>query len=382
MRALFLALAFLLAFSRCAAAQPLALAAEDIHVIGTGSLNYSGPGAGCYRNTWARSCIEVTRNAADPPTNRFALPAFAPQQAIWVHAWENQTFGTGTTANAQGVRIYGSDGVVRFLIRGSGSANTVKISTRTAAGVYADLAICSPGFPSGTTLVQMDLYLNYAVAGRATLYANKVPICDYIGDVTTDGVTAVKQVEFAAFSGSIGNDSDWSEMAVDINDTRNYNIKTLPPVAAGNTQSWTPNTVGNINQDTINDANFISTATPTSSNAISEWTVGSIPAGAWIVAGRMIAMRVKGASGSQPFAAVDRVSGVDYISSSQNATTSFANYYDYSAISPATGARWRVGEFGTGYNVGITSKTITDTLSVSKIVTLVVVLPPPGKLIE
>ena len=131
-------------------------------------------------------------------------------------------------------------------------------------------------------------------------------------------------------------------------------IQTLPPVAAGNTQSWLPNTVADVNPTTINDTNFVATI---SANALSEWTVATtLPPGSWTIAAVVQEARVSvGLTGPQHFEWLVRtVDGSDNVTGSVAPTTSFANYSNIWPTNPHTTAAWAAGGL---INAGIESLT-------------------------
>ena len=350
---LLLALAMLVAPLVGANATILFAGGEDMDVAFTGTVAMTTTSTQ-FRSGYGRAAISVTAAAAaDPPTNRFTVPAFANQSSIWVHA-ENIAGGTTSTTSVQSLGVFGSDGVRRILVRGTGTAGQVKISTRNTAGTIADLATCTSGAWPVASLNKLDLFLNYAVSGQVTLYINGVSICTFTGDVTTNSVTAVNQVDFAGTQA--GAAFSWSEIVVASTDTRNMNLVTLAPVANGTTQAWT-GVVGNVNPTTINDANFINTG---SSAQVAEFTTGTLPAGtAWNVLGIKQAVRaLKGATGPATFDYIFRPSSgsTDYAQcAGATLTTSFANYSCY-YTTYGGGTAILSSDLGTGLNLGIKSQ--------------------------
>jgi hypothetical protein len=326
---------------------------EDLDVSLIGGTTVS-TGATTFRSGYARSSLGVSNAAiTDPPGIRIVTTVFANQATIWVHA-ENFSNGGGTTSGFQPIGIYGSDGVRRLLLRGTGTANQVKISTRNTAGTITDLVTCTLSAYPTTSLTKVDWFINYAVAGRATLYAAGVQICDYSGDITTNSVTAVNQVDFANFGSTVG--TFWSEIIVATTDTRDMNLATCAPQANGTNQTWT-GTASNVNPTTINDASAITTAT---SNAIAEFTCPSLPAGTFTVPAVVQSARVQiGSTGPQNYrfiarpgsGSTDYDSGADIVGS-----TSFANSGPLIwATNPAGGA-WSTGDLGAGTNFGLKSR--------------------------
>jgi hypothetical protein len=149
-----------------------------------------------------------------------------------------------------------------------------------------------------------------------------------------------------------------SEVIIADEDTRGMALWTLAPTAAGNTQSWTPNTVGNISETTTSDATFISTAT---NNAFSEWTTPvTPPTGSWSVRAIVQDARVqRGTTGPQTFDWMVRTAGADYAAGTTQApTTTYANFRNQLwSTNPSTLAPWSIANIAAGFNLGIKSLT-------------------------
>ncbi len=352
---LLLALALFVAPLAEASATILFAGGEDVDVTFVGAVGITTTSTQ-FRSGYGRAALtaSATGSAADPPAIRFQTPVFANQSTIWLHA-ENITSNAAIVSNTQLVRIIGSDGNPAVLIRGTATNGQVKVSTRTTAGVLADLVTCTSGAWPLTSLTKFDIALTYAVAGSVTVYANGVQICTFSGDVTTNSRTLVNQVEFASTSVN-GATTAWSEIIVATTDTRNMNLVTLAPVASGNTMAWT-GVVGSVNPTTINDANFINTG---SSAQVAEFTTGTLPAGtAWNVLGiKQVARALKGATGPATFDYIFRPSSgsTDYAEcAGSTLTTSFANNTCY-YTTYNSGVAILASDLGTGLNFGIKSQ--------------------------
>jgi hypothetical protein len=321
--------------------------------------------AGHFRSGYAREGLvcNYSSTASDPPANRIIVPNFGSQSTIWFHA-EADNYTTGNSiSNTQIIGIYGSDGFRRLILRGTGTTGQVKISTRNGAGSFVDLVVCTSGAWPTAALAKLDWFVNYAVAGHTTLYANGVQICDYSGDITTNSITAVNQIDLNSPCSAINcpgsNDTAWSELIVSDLDTRSMNLVTLAPVAAGANQGW-GGIVSSINENAINDTNNISTST---NNVVSEWTIGGLPAGSFSVPAVCTNVRYQiGASGPAHFAYIARPGSgsTDNASSSVAPTTTFANYLQATnggcwTANPNSGAFWTTTDLGSGTNFGIKS---------------------------
>lgn len=341
---------FVFAIAAPAQATILFAGGEDIDVAVFGTVTVDTT-ASHFRSGYARAALSISGVAGDPNFNRAQLPVFASQSTVWLHA---ETFTTNGTVNGdQLAAAYGSDGVRRLIIRGTGGANQVKISTRNTAGTITDLVTCTAGvYPLTNSLAKVDWFINYAVMGSTILYVNGVNVCSFTGDVTTNGVTALNQFELGGLSGTV---MEWSEFIIATTDTRDMNLLTCAPQANGNTMAWT-GSFSNVNPTTINDTSSIST----SSNAqIAEFTCPSPPAGAFTVPAVSQSVRMTvGASGPQHFRYIARPSSgsTNYDNGSDVAGSgTYANYYNIWATNPAGGS-WGTGDLGAGVNFGLESE--------------------------
>ena len=313
-----------------------------------------------FRAAWARESYGAGGSTADPPINRFATPIFSASSDIWIHAQFCNAGGgctnNNTSSNAQMLRVLDSSGNPTLIVRGTGTAGQLKISSRNAAGAFSDLVTCPNSFAS--QLTQLDLSVTYGTSGEVALYNNSVKVCDFTGDVTNgDGATTLNQAEFAgpwtATSGV------WSEIIIATTDTRAMSRFTANTVGNGNTVGFSgTNVCSSIwSATSFNDANYGYSG---SANVLQECTTKSpIPAGAYNVLGLVMSARVLvGASGPLHFDFVTRTNGVDYFSSDFAPTTTFSNITNYiQTVNPATGTPWAVSDFQTsGFNVGEETK--------------------------
>jgi hypothetical protein len=330
-----------------------------------------------YRTGFARVAVGQVETGGGGVTNWpmdtiIATPALGPQTNFWAHGrlYTAHIAAAGatnaTTASAIMLGVADVSGVGRILISGTGVAGQLKISKRNAAGVITDIATsvagafptCAVGVP-----VPVDVFINYSVLGQCTLYANGNVVVDTGAnvDIITDGVTSLQSVYYGSFlSAAFGSTwAMWSECVVATTSTIGVCLWTLAPAAAGNTQSWTPNTLANINKTTINDSTSIAT---TSDNALTEWTTNVIPpSGIWSVAAIVQESRVNvGATGPQHFAWTLRTKdGTDHSQGSVAPTSVFANYGSVNGgiwpLNPLTSAAWNITDIAIGFNAGIES---------------------------
>lgn len=310
-----------------------------------------------FRSNWAREAYWAVPNITDPPANYFSTPVFTGNSTIWVHGqyWNN---GTGNTSNgSQMIRVLDTLGNPTLIIRGTGTAGTVKISSRSASGAFTDLKTCSGGFPD-VNLEQVDVYINYGTSGEVTLYKDSVSVCDYTGNVTNgDGATALNQVQFAGALNASGD--EWSEVIIATTDTRAMARFTANTAGDGNTTGFSGTNICSAiwNVTKFNDANYGYSG---SNNVLQECTINSsIPAGAYSVVGLVMSARALiGSTGPQHFDFLTRTNSTDYPSSDFAPTNSFSNITNYiQSVNPATSNPWAVSDFqATGFNVGEETK--------------------------
>jgi hypothetical protein len=337
-----------------------------VYFAGTEDVSFvSHNGAGITTNTnffrtaFSRSGLQhAVNNTAFPPTVAYwSSPTITPVSAFWFHARVSPNTINTTVANNPALCFSDGSGVWRLGVMGTGTAGQLAIFKRSAAGTITTLATsAAQAFPASTAIIAIDLNVNYSTTGRAQLYVDGQLVADTGAsvDVTTDSATSIGTFFMNTPGNSPGN-FIWSEIILQDTDTRGCALQTLPPVAAGNTQSWTPNTVGNVNPTTINDTNFVST---TSANALSEWTLSTtLPAGSWAIEAIVQAARVSaGATGPQNYEFLTRtVDGTDHV---QGTTTppigSFGNAFSVWNTNPFTGTAWTTGQL---INSGIESLT-------------------------
>lgn len=333
---------------------------EDVDFVCSGACFV---GTASYRTGWARQAYGMVGVSSDPPTNRFATPAFTASATLWVHGQfcvlsGNNSSACGNASTSSGyhmLRIYDSAGNPTLVVQGTGTSGQVRISSRTSGGAFTTLVTCSSAMT--TSLSQLDLYVSYGTSGQVTLYSNGVQVCDYSGDVTNgDGATTLNMAEFASPTNTWGM---WSEIIIATTDTRAMSRLTANTVANGNTTGFSGTNICSAiwNAASYNDANYGYSG---STNVIHECTVNnSIPAGAYNVIGLVMSTRaLVGASGPLHFNFVTRTGGTDYTSSDYAPTTSFSNISNYiQTVNPATSNPWAISDFqAAGFNIGLETK--------------------------
>jgi hypothetical protein len=323
-----------------------------------------------FRSSFVREAYTVSGAGAtnDPPTNRFATATFANTNNIWFHAQYCQQNGgpcngngatNATVSNSQMIRFMDNVGNPAIIIRGTGTAGQVKVSSRTAGGVFTDLVSTCSGVITSTVSApaQVDVFVNLAVSGQVTVYASGVQVCNFTGDTTNgDGATGFTSVEMAvARNDSI--QSAWSEVIVADVDTRSKAVLRLTPLANGNATQWTGTNICSTLWPVagFNDSVYASSST---NNQLQQCTVfNTFPGGTWRVdAVVMSARALRGVTGPQHFQWLTRTGAADFTSSDVTLTAGFANYQNIQNLNPQTSAVWAVGDLtAAGFNLGLKS---------------------------
>jgi hypothetical protein len=337
---------------------------EDTGFTAIGTVSAGTPSTQTCRSGYTKGCIQVGGTAvADPPPNRYQTPTFTAVSALWFHAQLglNSNFGAFTPPTGlQTIIMRSPDGVARLLFRQTGTGGNWKLSTRNAAGTITDLITGTSYAGYVNAISQVDVFVNYTVSGSVALYFanNSVPNISFSGDPRTDSATQINQIELGAIAPSANPTvlTSWSECIVADEDTRSMAVWTLDPQAAGNAQSWTPNTLANVQKPAISDATFVSTA---ANNALSEWTTPTTPpSGTWGVKAIVQNARVQvPTTGPQHFDWLARTAATDYLAGAPQAPIAgFANFQHIWPLNPATGLPWQITDIAAGFNLGIESQ--------------------------
>lgn len=339
-----------------------AAAGEDIDFTCSGTCTTSTNTAN-FRSSYVRAAQGISGTTGDPPTNLLGTNAtFTNASTIWIHAQLCEGSGAGNcsatttgTLNEQLIRIIDTSSNATLIVRGTGNAGEVKISSRTAGGVFTDLVTC-PGAISAT-LTPLDIQVVYALAGTLTVYNNKVQVCTFSGDTRNgDGAANLNNIAFGALS--TGNTMYWSEIVVGDSDSRQQSVWNLPTNGNGNATTWTGTNICSSIWAAVSEAdgNFGSTGT---NNALQQCTIANtLPPGAFTVdAVAMTARALRAASGPQHFDFSTRTGGSDFASSDQAPGTTYTNFGPFiQATNPNTTVQWVTGDLtAAGFNIGLKS---------------------------
>jgi hypothetical protein len=348
-----LAFAGLLGLSTPGQAQTiLASCTEDISCIFQGTVTVDTT-AGNFNSSYSRLALRpAASTAVTPPANRVETKTFsAASSDFWVSA--NYNTSSNTTVNNVTTVFFADAGVTRLALRGTGTNQQLKLTTRNAAGTLVDLATATGSLCALSTRCKLDIHVVYAVAGSVNVYNNGLLILTYTGDVTTNSATTLNSVGFGGTSTAVATFA-WSQMFASNSDTRSMVSVTCVPSASGATQSWT-GSAANVNPNSYSDATFNYTV---ANDALSQWKSGcSIPTSGTttVVDVRSFGRLAKGTGGPQNARFSTNVGGTDYDNGSDlsGMTTSFQNFeYDWGINSPATATPWTPTELNGIFTTG------------------------------
>ena len=335
---------------------------EDIDCLMTGNAIVVTT-AGTFDPAWGRSNVSISTGSTTwPLTNAISNPvSFGNLSSFWVH--ESVYFaGNATSSGGISAALADSSGVARLLVRGTGTAGQLKLSSRNAAGTIVDFAgatTASAAYASAT-LSKFDLFVNYSASGQFSLYINGVLAADTGAgvNVTTDSATSLSfYYGSSPFTGA--GSVERSQIIVADSDTRAAGVWLLNSSTAGNADQWT-GALANVNKAVISDTTFISAA---SAGLIEEFKTGGIalPAGAFSVATvKMISRSLVGTTGPQHVEYVVRVGSTDYVGGSWGPPGPGTFYNDTQNYmlpnNPATGVPWTTADLTAAtFNYGVES---------------------------
>jgi hypothetical protein len=253
--------------------------------------------------------------------------------------------------------FYDTGSVLRYYVITTG-ATTFQVFKRTAAGVATSLGTFAYTM-AANVLYKWDFQVVGAVAGTFNIYitqngASVLQVFSFSGDTTTDG--AGQLIAYHAYgSGLTGQIAfSWSEGIAASTDTRQYGLVTLVPTANGNTHTFDTGSpaAANINEVILNDATLDGSSV---AGQIDQYTIGTLPAGAWSILDIAVSARMLTGSGPAHMDIGVRSGSTlaDYWSPDIALTAVFTIYqYDW-PTDPSTSAGW----LALPVNIGLRSVT-------------------------
>jgi hypothetical protein len=268
--------------------------------------------------------------------------------------------GTLTTGNANHFLALLSGAVRRLVL--TPSTNTTsgffRLNKINSAGTVTTLATSSTGF-SANTIIKLDMFVNYAVAGQVQVYLDGVKIIDYSGDVTTDSATSLDGAVLGHpfYAGSSASQVYWSEIIATSDDTRALNLKTTAVTANGNTYTFDNGNYANVNETVTDDTGLISsgTAGQLAQFAVDASGITGTPA---IRALCISARAQKGGTGPQNAKMSVRAGGIDQLSGVLALPAAMNRVSYIFTTNPNTSGPWAYSDLtAAGFNIGIRSET-------------------------
>lgn len=313
-----------------------------------------------YRSSFARGAVKCPTGSSGTPGLFAFTPNVITTASFWFHG---QVFIDDANPNQPLwlLNLRDSGGTARIILRNDAShAGLLQICKVNASGTVTVLASTPAGVFPVSLLTPVDLFVNYAVSGQATLYVNQVQQATFSGDVTTDSVTQLASVQLGTtFSGGT---AWWSEMILADSDTRTYSLFTMIPQANGNTHNFDTGSpsapvASQVNEFVLDDTTWDGSTT---AGQIDEYTLNAVPAGTFAVRAVGVSARmVKGTTGPSKADLAVRTGGSDFFSSDQSLTLGLANYQNWWVTNPNTSAAWTTSQIGAaaGFNIGVKSVT-------------------------
>lgn len=313
--------------------------------------------AGRFR-TKARYAISIPCDASGGGTFNIRSALFTGA-SYWLSFYLYSS-STSANANTTVLSLCDASDLPRLRIRCNlgGAVQAVTVNT---AGTETQIGSNFAAQPQ-IGLQKVDIFVNYAVAGRFTVYFNSSQVFNFTGDVTTNSVTTLgSKIIFGPWNVLNGITFGYSEIIVATRDTRSLNLETQVATANGNTHNFDGGTAANLAATSMatGDAapNFA-----TAAGLIQEYQfTPALPAGNYGVICVVHSIRaVVGITGPSKLEAMIRLGGTDYVSADLSLTGSYSNYQVMWDLNPNTGLPWVQGDIvnsSTLYNFGM--KTIT-----------------------
>jgi hypothetical protein len=328
--------------------------------------------AGHFRAGYARYGLAIASCGPGPVNNNFSnfnyLRNAVPfsQTSFWLTAryYWNRNVVTTVSATQWWIVLEDASRIPRLRIRNTvtnlnGPYVVEKVNaagTATSLGTLTSTPSNAPSTPD-----KLDLFCNYAVAGQFSLYINGTLAFNYVGDVTTDGITSLSYVRLSqAVVPNSSNSSPtggevYSEVIVATSDTRAMSLVTQAPNGAGNSSTWT-GSYTQVNGNLASNSNPIYTTT---AGQLEEFTVNSLPSGAFSVVSLVVkAEAATILTGPQNLQLAVRTGGSDFLSNTLSVGQPWSAIAFNWDVNPNTSAAWTKSDLNaSGFNIGFESVT-------------------------
>jgi hypothetical protein len=312
-----------------------------------------------YRSGYARHSLS---NVNAGVNTNFLRAVFAATTSFWVSARVQCATNQAPSGNAWIMTLNDSNNIRRLRLRNTTGSpvGPYALEKVDASGAATQLGSNSIAGLSSTPSVpdKIDIFVNYAVAGSAAVYFNGVQVISFTGDVTTNSVTSLAQLDLGTWgTGNSSITTNWSEVIVSTTDTRNMSLVTQAPSANGNTVAFSSGAPSHVNATLAQDGNPDYSAT---AGQLQEYQVGqAIPSGTFSVVSVVQHVRATiGSTGPQHIDFATRVGTTDYFSTDQTVSTAWGLVSYNWDNNPATSAPWSTADLAassTAFNMGYRS---------------------------
>jgi hypothetical protein len=233
-----------------------------------------------------------------------------------------------------------ASGILRIVLgMASNGSNICTLSKVDAAGNLTLLFTTISGFSTTGPLIpdKVDFNFDYSTTGSITMWINGSEVGTYSGDITTDGMTQLAGVRLGSTSGFTNRLSAYSECILADGNTLDLSVVTCAPTGPGTTDQWT-GAYTNVNQLTVDDANFDTTMT---SGDVQLYTMSPISTGNFDILTLVTNIRAsQGAGELSHIALTQEIGGTQYVTTAQNFPDSYGPVQFIQETNPATGVEW------------------------------------------
>lgn len=196
--------------------------------------------------------------------------------------------------------------------------------------------------------IKVDIhYRVHPSTGFIRVYLDQVLYFSFFGNTaiaSSSGVNAIV-LQSLAINTNVGARTHYSEILVSDETTVHSRVITRPLAAFGDVNAWT-GVITNINAGDSPDTTFISDSTPGDTVTMSSAALAPAPLLGEVISRVALHYRANFESGSPVtrIAPVARISGTNYIGTTQLLLSTVAPYRHVLDLSPATGSAWTIAE--------------------------------------
>lgn len=315
---------------------------------------YTSTTSGRFDSTFSRSCFYFSE--ADGNANGFT--DFSDVSELWIHLsiYDSQAYSTSTSTNTSIIRFINSTIADPILFRISKTGNSTFNFQAYNGSSYVNLG-SGFGFPSDA-LFTLDVHLKiHTTNGIVRIYTNGTLLYEFTGNTrlyTSTGGDVVNRLLLRGRNDTIFDFAPaYSQVIIANEPTLKMNLGTVFPNASGSESEWT-GSVSDINENGLNNSNFIYTS---SIDMISTFNTSdrTIPPNNKVKAVTVGSQIRRGTTGPQNAELLVKPSTINYSSSLVNLSTSFEGYNRIWENNPDTSNIWTQTDIN-NLQIGIKSK--------------------------